>query len=325
MTAAAEGAPTRRRHANDPAPSDGPRCRVNMSPLVAAGILGLDNFSGIIGSAAMTQDTAVARSDAQMWTMKLEGLRLLHKTTGRTTFRLQELMEGIALPETLSEIDFLIPQANLTLSGDQPDSPLVTAAQLSSFVQSIQQDSLVSMQPEKPLSWTGWVRLGTVGLGSQGVLSMFVLLDSQQNPWTFFIHTQQPDDRTAVTVKGVVSSLEDDLSGFIALPQLSPAAWANWHHGAADVPTVPVQATGAAAAEHSAKLPFDRVVYMYVSNSTLSSAEESTLCQADEAGHPWLERTVIHSSSIRNSYFSRKGVWSNDALRHAIFDKLLQR
>ena len=284
--------------------------------------MGVDNFSDLIGSAIRSHDTAAARSDAQMSIMKLEGLRL--QPTGRTTFRLQELVPDAALPETLWDMAFLVPQSHLTLSEGQPDRPPQTAAELSSFVEQIKQNSLISMQPEKPPSWDGWVRLGAVGLGSQGVLSMFVLLDEQQAPWTVFIHAQPPDDSTAPTVKGVLCSLEDDLSGFCALPQLSPAAWDSWHRGAADIPTAPVQATGAAAAEHSAKLPFDRVIFLYVANSTLSPAEESTLSQADIAGHPWLQHTVIFSSSIREDYFSRQAVWSNDALRHAIFDKLLQ-
>ena len=200
----------------------------------------------------------------------------------------------------------------------------MTAAQLTSFVQKVQQDSLVSMQPEKPPSWSFVVRVGKVGLGSQSALSVHVRLDEQQQPWTFFIGTQQADDSTAMTVKYVVCSLEDDLSGFPTLPQLSPAAWANWHRGTDDVPTVPGQATVAAAAEKKSNLPFDRVVYIYVSNSTLSPAEQSTLSQADMAGHPWLQHTIIYPSRIRKDYFSSQGVWSNDALRHAIYDKVPQ-
>ena len=268
----------------------------------------------------MAQDTVAAQSDTKMWAMKTEGQRLF----GRTRVSLRELMDGVALPETLRDRAFLSPQAHLTLSGAQRTGPSVTAAQLTSFVQKVQQDSLVSMQPEKPPSWSGVVRVGTVGLGSQGALSVLVLLDEQQQPWTFFIRAQQADDSTATTVKHVVCSLEDDLSGFTTLPQLSPAAWANWHRGADDVPTVSVQAIVAAAAEKSAKLPFDRVVYIYVSNSTLSPAEESTLSQADMAGHPWLQHTIIYPSRIRKDYFSTQGVWSNDALRHAIYDKLPQ-
>ena len=321
VTAAAERASARRRQPTPPA--DG-AVRISMSPLIAAAMLGGsdDGLSGILADAITAQPTAAAQTDAQMCIMKLEGYRLFGRSTGETTVSLQKLMPEVALPETLCDVPFLVPQSHLTLSGDQDESPLVTAAQLTSFVQKVQQDSLVSMQPEKPPSWSGVVRVGTVGLGSQGMLSMLVLLDEQQAPWTVFIRTQQADDSTATTVKHVVCSLEDDLSGLSTLPQISPAAWADWHRGADDVPTVPVQAIAAAAAEKSAKLPFDRVVYMYVSNGTLSPAEESTLSQADMAGHPWLEHTVIYPASIRKDYFSSQGVWSKDALRHAMFDRL---
>ena len=249
-------------------------------------------YSGIIGT-LMTQDTATEGSVAQMWVMKMEG----YGVQGRTTVRLQELMQGVALPETIPDIACIVPQGRLALSD-------------------------VSMLPEKPPLLSDPVVIGAVELGSQGDLSMFVLLDEQEQPWTFFIRTQQADESTATTVKHVVCSLENDLSEYSALPQISPVAWTNWHHGLDNVPTVSVQATGVAAAEQSAKVPFDRVVYMYVSISTLSPSEESTLRQAMAAGHPWLQRTVVLSSHMRNGYFRRMGAFSNDALRYAILDKL---
>ncbi|CAL5225183.1 g7965 [Coccomyxa viridis] len=254
----------------------------------------------------MAQDTVAAQSDTKMWAMKTEGQRLF----GRTRVSLRELMDGVALPETLRDRAFLSPQAHLTLSGAQRTGPSVTAAQLTSFVQKVQQDSLVSMQPEKPPSWSGVVRVGTVGLGSQGALSVLVLLDEQQQPWTFFIRAQQADDSTATTVKHVVCSLEDDLSGFTTLPQLSPAAWANWHRGADDVPTVSVQAIVAAAAEKSAKLPFDRVVESGA--MMLSATQYMTSCRSDKTtgrvevsrhqavwrGHVPVQATDINSTPI---------------------------
>lgn len=299
-----------------------PAVRVSISPFIAAEMcrhLGCGDYrySSII-STLMGQNTAVDKSDAQMWAMKLEGYRLQN----RMSVRLQELLHGVALPETISDIAFLVPQAYLTLSKAQPNMPLATATQLISLVKQVQRDSLVSMQPQKPSSHECRVQLGMVGLGSKGMLSMLVLLDEQQVPWTFFIHTQQPDNSTATTAKDVVCSLEDDLSKFSMLPQLSPPAWRNWHHGLDDVPAVSVRAKRAASAQQSTKLPFNRIVYIYVCNNTLSSSEESTLRQAVAAGHPWLQRTVIHSSSIRSGYFRRTGAFNNDALRHAIMNEL---
>ena len=274
-------------------------------------------YSGIINT-LMGQNTDVDKSDAQMWAMKLEGYGMQE----RATLRLQELMPGVALPKTLREMAFLIPQGHLTVSLAQPARALVTANQLISLVKQVQQDSLVSMQQEKPSSHKCKVHIGMVSLGSKGMLSMLVLLDEKQQPWTFFIHTQQPDDSTATTAKDVVCSLETDLRGFSTLPQLSPPAWRNWHRGPNDVPTAPVRAKRPAAAKSSTKLPFDQVVYVYVSNSMLSPAEQSTLRWAVAAGHPWLQQTVIHSSSIRTGYFRRNGGWSNNALRHAILEEL---
>ncbi|CAL5225180.1 g7961 [Coccomyxa viridis] len=190
-----------------------PAVRLSVSPLVAAEMLRelrrVDyTYSGIIGT-LMTQDTATEGSVAQMWVMKMEG----YGVQGRTTVRLQELMQGVALPETIPDIACIVPQGRLALSD-------------------------VSMLPEKPPLLSDPVVIGAVELGSQGDLSMFVLLDEQEQPWTFFIRTQQADESTATTVKHVVCSLEDDLSEYIALPQISPVAWTNWHPGLDNVPTV---------------------------------------------------------------------------------------
>ena len=298
-----------------------PAVRVSLSPLVAIEMLRnlghVDyEYSGIIKK-LMGQDMTGQKSDAQMWAMKLEGYGL----QGRMSVGLQELMRGVALPETISDIAFLVPQSHLTLSKAQPSNLPETATQLISLVRQVQHASLVSMQPVKPYPWSGRMRLGTEGLGKKGMLSMLVLLDEQQMPWTFFIHAQQPADSTVTTAKEVVCSLEDDLSGFSTLPQLSPT-WRNWHRGSDDIPTVPMRANTAAAAKQRTKLPFNRVVYIYILNNTLSPSEQSTLRQVVAAGHPWLQRTVIHTSSIRTDYFRRTTGFSNDALRHAILSKL---
>ena len=296
--------------------------RVSLSACVAAEFVRRSSYVDHeylrIISTLMARDSRGQKSDAQMWAMKLEGYGL----QGKMSVRLQELMQGVALPETISDIIFLVPHGHLTLAEAKPTRASKTATRLIKLVEQVQQDSLASMQPEKPLSRYGQVRLGNVGLGDKGMLSVFFLLDEQQMPWIFFIHTQPPDDRAATTAKDVVCSLEDNLSGFTTLPQLSPPAWRNWHRGPDDMPTKPMQAKGAATAKSNPKLPFDRVVYIYVPHSALSPAEQSTLRQVVAAGHPWLQRTIVYSSSIRNGYFRRMGAWSNDALRHAILQEL---
>ncbi|CAL5225182.1 g7964 [Coccomyxa viridis] len=156
-----------------------------------------------------------------------------------------------------------------------------------------------------------------------GALSVLVFLDEQQLPWTIFIHTQQPGDDAAKTVKDVVCHLEDDLKETVTLPELSPSAWKDWHRTADDVPTGQLQAQSAVATAQNTKMPFDRVVYMYVSNSMFPSSEDHVYEDALSKGHPWLQHTTVISSHIRKAYHRRIGALAADALRHAILDKFL--
>ena len=304
--------------------------RISMAPLVVAELLRDlslvdEDFSDIV-SALMMQDSSPDRvlSDARMLALRLEAYRLQKEES----VGLYKLLPELQLPRPLiMDVDskvrkFLIPQGHLTVLEAQRSQRL-TLAWLEGMVQDIKRATLASMQAQTSALQREQVVVGSTGLGSRGALSVLVFLDEQQLPWTIFIHTQQPGDDAAKTVKDVVCHLEDDLKETVTLPELSPSAWKDWHRTADDVPTGQLQAQSAVATAQNTKMPFDRVVYMYVSNSMFPSSEDHVYEDALSKGHPWLQHTTVISSHIRKAYHRRIGALAADALRHAILDKFL--
>ena len=258
--------------------------RMSMSPLVVAELLRdlklVDDYFSDVIDALMMQDASLERafSDARMLALRLEAYRLQKEKI----VELQCLLPELYLPRPLimeSAINarrFLVPQGHLKILEAQC-TPRLTPAQLKGMVQDIKRATLASMQAQESALQGEQVVVGSTGVGSKGALSMLVFLDDRQMPWIFFIHTQQPGDNEVKTMKDVLCHLEDDLKELIALPELSPPAWKAWHQTADELPTEVLQAQSASGTEESAKLPFDRVVYMYVSNSMFPSCENQAL------------------------------------------------
>ena len=256
-------------------------------------------------------------ADAQMIAMKTEA----HGLKGRKTVTLEELVPGVTIPDAIKGTKFRIPQGHLTASGGQRTSSCKTAADLISIVEARAQDIMASMQAEQlPTKERKVVQLGVVGPGNKGNDAMLVYLGEDDKPWTIFLQTKQTSAQTAVSIKEIIRNIATDLTEVCALPQLS-FPWSRWHTTDDPIPTTAFTASRQPAG-YKNKLPFSGMVYIYVTDGTLSTQQNDLYEQALAAGHPWLQHTLVVSAATREGYYSRVGALHRDTLRNAVLDKL---
>lgn len=304
------------------APSSSPgseAVRMSIAPVVVRELLrhfelGRDEDPSIFSELMLRESNLDTEfGDAQMIAMKQEAFRLL----GRTTVSWKDLLPGVDVPDAISSAAFLIPEGRLTPSGGQRTKHCLSAPEVTALVRKVKATIIVSLKPKKAPRWKGEVHLGSVGPGNKGFDSLLVFLDDQHQAWTVFIQSKQTAARKVVRVRDILENLESDLDDVVSLPQLH-GSWESWHKGSDDPPDEQVQSRQV----RDGKLSFQRVVYVYVSDGTISARENSFLEQVMAAGHPWLQHTLVLSASTRTGYYSRVGALTRDALRNAVLDKL---
>ena len=271
--------------------------------------------------------------DAMMLAIKLEA----YANCGTDSVSLQELLRGLHIPAPAAGKRFLVPRGHLTVAPEgQRQASRLNPQQIADKIEKCRKDILRS-RSSAAVSGTGqkdWetVTIGFIGVGNHGEDSLVVLVDESEEAWPVIVQSKQTTKQKYETVRGVLDNLQRDLSSTFDLPPVRPPAWADWQKKPwskdQELPKVACEQPGSRAAQlqgaavDSKLLPFEHVLYVYVSNGSFTSTQDQIFQKVLEAGHPWLTHVTIVSYREAACWYTRIGDLKRNIMRKAVMSKV---
>lgn len=310
---------------------------VSISPLVLQYMLEQLSLSQpedlTVFSAHVDRESAQDKEfvDAGMLALKLLGFHIL----GHDKVTLQELLPGIPIPAVAKGVKFLVPHGHniRAAPGGRRQDKWLTPSEVETKIEECR-NSIIRSRTTAAGARGGQedIIIGFVGVGNKGMDSMVVLVDEHGQAWALVVQSKQVQSRRVKheTVRRVLANMQTDLCKTFHLPVL-PRSWKTWHSQkkAKAPPQAPCtqlssqqQQQASIQATTSGLLPFDRVLYVYVTDGSFSGPQNGIFGQVLERDHPWLKRVMLISSHDSQSYYSRVGALKRDVMRRAVTSRL---